>query len=401
MGGAGDKRGVVIAGAVRTPFGRFGGTLREITLPALGAIAVRGALERAGVAPAEVDELAVGVNFPGADRSVARQIGLRAGIPEERSSFTIDRACCSSLSAVTLASRGLRLGDTEIAVAGGAENLSLVPYFIPAARFGQGIGDIVLKDVLVVSCPHTGAPRAVQASNEAARFGVSREEQDAWAYRSQMRWRDAQAAGRFVDELVPVDDAVEGARVALSTDESPRPDTTLQRLAQLRPVNGSATVTAGNAPGLSTGASALVLMAATVAAASGTRPLAALVTTAMASGHPQGLGSMPAVAARLALTRAGLRLDDMTLIEINEAFAVVPLVSTLVLADGDRAGAERLRDRTNVNGGAIAVGHPTGATAGRLLMTAAYELRRRGGGHALVTICGGIGEAEAAIIRVD
>lgn len=202
--------------------------------------------------------------------------------------------------------------------------------------------------------------------------------------------------GEFADEMVPVSMTVDGEEISVADDESPRPETTLEALAKLPTVYGSATVTAGNAPGSSTGATALVL----------TRDmederLAVLIATAMASGDPQRLGSMPAAAAAQVLHKAGLTLDDVSIIEINEAVAAVPLISTLVLAERDRVRARLLREKTNVNGGAIAIGHPTGATAARLVLTAAHELRRRGGGYALITLCGGIGEAEAAVIRVD
>jgi acetyl-CoA C-acetyltransferase len=396
-----DVPSVVIAGAARTAFGRFGGNLREVSLPELGRVAVSAALVRAGVSAHDVDEVAIGVNFPGSDRSVARQVALRTGIPQTTNAYTVDRACCSSLTAITLVSRGLRLGETQVAVAGGVDNLSLVPHFLHGARFGTDIGDIVVRDVLVVACPHTGVARAVQAANEAAEFGVTRAEQDEWSLRSHQRWQAAHAAGRFKDELVAVQATVGREPVAVAQDESPRPDTSIERLGKLPTVNGSATVTAGNAPGLSTGASALVLMGSATASTRGVDPIASIVATAMASGDPQRLGSMPALAARKALTCARMDLDDMAVIEINEAFAAVPLISTLVLADGDRKAAERIRDRTNVNGGAVAIGHPTGATAARLVMTAAFELRRRGGGYALITICGGVGEAEAAIIHVN
>lgn len=393
---------VDVLGYARTPVGRFGGALRTLRLPQLGAIAVDAALRRADVAGTQVDEIALGVNFPGTERSVARQVQLRAGIPEDRVSYTVDRACCSSLAAVTLASRGLRLGDARIAVAGGVENLSRVPYFIEAARFGRRLGDIVLTDQLVVACPHTGVPRAVQAADEAADYGIGRAEQDDWALRSQQRYAAALAAGHLDDELVAVhttDD--DGHVVDLDADEPPRPDSTSAALATLRTVNGSSTVTAGNAPDLSTGATALVLAAPGTPRDSTARtPVASLRGWSGVAGHPQHIASMPAVAARLALARTGLTLDDMAVIEINEAFAAVPLVATHVLADGDPADMEKLRARTNVNGGSVAVGHPTGATAGRLVMTCIAELRRRGGGRGLVSICGGVGEAEAVIVEV-
>jgi acetyl-CoA C-acetyltransferase len=391
---------VAVLGYARTPVGRFGGALRTLGLPQLGAIAVSAAIERAGLRGDQIDELALGVNFPGAQRSVARQVQLRAGIPDDRVAYTVDRACCSSLSAITLASRGLRLGDTRIAVAGGADNLSRVPYFVEAARFGQRLGDILLTDQLVVACPHTGVARAVQAADEAAEYGVGRDQQDEWALRSQQRFAAARLAGRFDAEIVTVETNDEDGRpVWLDADEPPRPESTAEGLAALRTVNGSSTVTAGNAPDLSTGSSALVL--ATPDATGATAPyLAVLRGWSAAAGHPQHIASMPAVAAKLALARTGLSLEDLAVIEVNEAFAAVPLVTTLALADGDRGLADKLRDRTNVNGGSVAIGHPTGATAGRLVMTCISELRRRGGGRGLVTICGGVGEAEAVIVEV-
>jgi acetyl-CoA C-acetyltransferase len=387
---------VAVVGTARTPFGKFGGVLRDVSLASLGATAVGAALSRAGVPADAVDEMAIGVNFPGADRSIARQIQLRSGVPEDRVAYTIDRACCSSLNAITHVARSIRLGEANVGVAGGAENLSAVPYFLEGVRWGHRRGDIVMSDKLVVSCPHTHVPRAQQASNEAARYGVDRESQDLWALRSQLNCAKAVANGAFDDEIVPVEVVTEHHSESLAVDECPRPHTTIERLRALPTVNGSATVTAGSAPDLSTGASALVLASAEHVAA----PLAVLRGFAMTSGPPEQIASVPARAARMALTRSGLALDDIDLFEINEAFAAVPLVATLELADGDRQLAEHLRERTNVNGGAIALGHPTGATGGRLVLTMIAELRRRGGGRGLVTMCGGIGEAEALIVEV-
>jgi acetyl-CoA C-acetyltransferase len=397
--GQGD---VVVAGYARTPFGKFGGALRDVPLPELGAVAVRAALERSLVAPDEVDELAFGVNFPGSERSVARQVLLQSEIPEERSAYTVDRACCSSLAAFSLACRSLALGEAEIAVAGGVDNLSRVPYFLEPMRWGKRLGHTTVVDQLVISCPHTGVPRAVQAGREALEFGIGREEQDTWALRSQERAARAVAEGAFDDQLAPVRTVTpDGAAVELLTDEVPRPDTTLEALARLSTVYDSPTVTAGNAPDLSSGSSALVLTTASRAQQRSLPVLARVAGWAMASGDAQKVASMPAVSARRALARAGRTLDEVDLIEINEAFAAVPLVTTLVLADGDPVAAETLRERTNVNGGAIAFGHPTGATGGRLLMSLVSELGRRGGGVGLVTICGGVGEAEAIVLEVS
>jgi acetyl-CoA C-acetyltransferase len=373
--------------------------LRTVALPELGAHAVGAALRRAGVAPGQVDEVAIGVNFPGSERSVARQVQLQASIPDDRVAYTVDRACCSSLAAINLASRGVRSGDVQTAIAGGVENLSRVPYFLETARFGQRLGDVVLTDQLVVSCPHSGVPRAVQAASEAASLGIFREEQDEWAWRSQQRYATALSAGFFEDEIAPVATTDGSGRdVALDHDEVPRPSTSIAALRALPTVYGSSSVTAGNAPDLSSGAAVVVLEGASSGAHA---TLATIVGAAAAAGDPQHIASMPAVAGQLALKHAGLTLDDVDVLEINEAFAAVPLVTTLVLASGDLDAAVRLRDRTNVNGGAIAIGHPTGATGARLVMTAVAELRRRGGGTALVTICGGIGEAEAVVLTVD
>jgi acetyl-CoA C-acetyltransferase len=394
---AGSDDVVVVAGA-RTPFGAFGGPMRDLGIPELAAVAASAAMTRAGIAPEQVDEVAMGVNMPGSDRSIARQTALRSGIPDERVAYTVDRACCSSLTALALARRGVSLGDCGIALAGGGENLSKVPYFLHGVRFGTHLGPLVLDDNLVVSCPHTGVPRAVQAADEATAYGIDRNEQDEWALRSHERAVAAQRAGCFDDEITPVR-LPNGA--VLVADESIRPDTTLEALSRLRPVNGSATVTAGNAPGLSTGAAFVVLTSRDQARRDGLPVVARVVALAQVAGHPAKIGSIPAVAARAVLARAGLGLVDVDVLEINEAFAAVPLVSTLVLTDGDRAEAEKLRERTNINGGAIALGHPTGATGLRLLLTAAGELRRRGGGRGVIAMCGGVGEGEAAVIEVD
>jgi len=400
---------VVIVSSARTPFGSFGGALRDLSLPELGGPVFAEAIRRAGLEPGDVEEVATGVNLPGADRSIARQVLIEAGIPPERVAYTVDRACCSSMAAISLSARSIRVGDARIALAGGTENMSRVPYFLTSQRWGARLGDVTLKDQLVIACPMTGKPRAVQAGEEAVEYGVTREEQDAWAARSHANYFVAHEEGRFDAELTPVEiPQRKGDPIILSADESPRRDTDIEKLARLPLIYGSPTVTAGNAPGLSTGSTAVLLMDADEAARRGIAPLATVVASAMASGHPDRIASIPAESARLALAKAGLTLDDIDLIEINEAFAAVPLVTTLRMVDGDRDRVEAVRARTNVNGGAIALGHPTGATGARLVLTLVNELRRR---HALdgasrpyyglATICGGIGEAEATIVRVD
>ena len=394
-------RDVVIASGVRTPFGAFGGTLKDFWLPELGGIVIREALRRANVAPEDVDEVDMGINLPGSDRSIARQSMLKAGIPETVNANSLDRACCSSMAAITMARRGIQAGDVNIAVAGGTENMSKVPYFVHDMRWGHRLGDVHLKDQLIIADPMTGKPRAVQAADEAEEFHIGREEQDAWALRSQDLWKAAWEAGRLADEIVGVEvPQPKGEPICFDRDESPR-ETTLEKLAKLPTVYGSKTVTPGNAPGLNTGASAIVLMGADSATSRGASLLASMIGWSQVSGHPDKLASIPAVAARKALATACLAIDQVDLIEINEAFAAMPLVSTKVLAEGDPARLAAIRAKTNVNGGAIALGHPTGATAARLVLTVAHELRRRGGGIGLATLCGGIGEGECVIVRVD
>jgi len=304
------------------------------------------------------------------------------------------------MAAITMARRGIQAGDVNIAVAGGTENMSKVPYFVHDMRWGHRLGDIQLKDQLIIADPMTGKPRAVQAADEAEEFGIGRDEQDAWALRSQELWKQAWEAGRFADEIVGVEvPQPKGEPIRFDRDESPR-ETSLEKLGKLPTIYGSTTITAGNAPGLNSGASAIVLMGADVASSRGSTPLAQVIGWSQVSGHPDKLASIPAVAAKKALAAAGLGIGDIDLIEINEAFAAMPLVSTKVLAEGDPTRMEAIRAKTNVNGGAIALGHPTGATAARLVLTVAHELRRRGGGLGLATLCGGIGEGECVIVRV-
>ncbi|TMG26782.1 MAG: acetyl-CoA C-acyltransferase [Chloroflexi bacterium] len=400
---------VAVMSAVRSPFGKFGGTLKDFTLPALGGMVVAEAIRRAGITPEDVQEVATGVNLPGADRSIARQVLIEAGIPTDRVAYTVDRACCSSMAAVNMASRSLRLGEAAVAVAGGTENMSKVPYFLTDFRWGHRLGDVNLKDQLVIADPMTGKPRALQAGDEAVEHGVTREEQDRWAVRSHQLYFEGKAACRFSDELMTIEVPQErGAPIPFTDDESPRSDVALEKLAKLPTIYGSPTVTAGNAPGLSTGSSAIVLMSMGEAERRGKKPLATLIGWAMASGHPDRIASIPAESARLALGKVGLTIDDMDLIEINEAFAAVPLVSTLIMAGRDAKKAEEIRAKTNVNGGSIALGHPTGATAARMIMTLMYELRRRREAagdtrpyYGLATLCGGIGEGEAVIVKVS
>lgn len=391
---------VVIVAAARTPFDKFGGPMRGETTVALGSFVVKNVLERASVRPEEVDELYMGINMPTSNRSIARQIALAADMPVESNATTVDRACCSSMVAIAMAKRAIEVGDAAVTVGGGSENMSNVPYFLEDLRWGKRMGDVVLKDIMVVSCPYTGEPRAKQAGEVGLQYGITREIQDQWAYRSQMLYQEAYQAGKFDEEVIPYTVAQKKGDLVIDQDQAPRADTTLEGLARLKTVNQSPTVTAGNAPGLNTGAAAVVLMSETEALRRGLCPLASIVSHAQASGHPKNIASIPAVSAQKVLAKAGMTIDDMDVVEINEAFAVMPLVSTILLGENDPARIEAIRAKTNVNGGAIAIGHPTGASGARLVMTLAFELRRRGGGFGLCTICGGVGESESFILKV-
>jgi acetyl-CoA C-acetyltransferase len=395
------SRNVVIVDGARTPFDKFGGPLKDLNTVQLAAHVTRKLIERNPVKPEDIEEYYLGINMPTSNRSIARQAALAAGLPVTINATTTDRACCSSMVAIAMAMRAIQLGDAEIAIGGGSENMSNVPYFLEDLRWGKRLGEVVLKDILYVSCPYTGEPRAKQAGEVALEYGVTREMQDEWAFRSQKLYDEAFRAGKFKDEIVAVElPQKKGDPVVVENDQSPRPGTTLEALAKLKPVNQSPTVTAGNAPGLSTGAAMVLLMSEDEAKRRGIQPLATIVAHAQASEHPKGIASIPAHAAKKALKKAGMSIEQMDIVEINEAFAAMPLVSTILMGEKDEARIAAIREKTNVNGGAIAIGHPTGATGARLLMTMSYELKRRGGGHGLCTICGGVGESECFIVKV-
>lgn len=397
---------VVIVSAARTPFGKFGGLLRDISTVDLGAHVVKGTFDRINLDTKEVDEVYFGVNMPSENRSIARQIALKAGIPETTPAATIDRACCSSAIAIGIGYRSIKGGDIDVAVGGGSENLSATPYFLPELRWGNRIGSITLNDIVQVSCPYTGERRAWQAGTDAVKYGVSREDQDKWALRSQQLYAKALADGKFKDEIIPfeVPKMKRGKQVGsvlMTEDEGPRPDTNLEKLAKLPTVYNSPTVTPGNAPGLSTGAASVILMSKEKAEKLNLKPLATIIAHALGAGHPRGIATIPGITSIKILEKAKISIDEIDLVEINEAFAVMPLVSAILMGNHDEKKIEEIKNKTNVNGGAIAIGHPTGASAVRILMTLIYELKRRGGGYGLSTICGGIGQGESFIIKVN
>ena len=394
---------VVIVSAARTPFGKFGGQLRNYSAVDLGTIAVKAVMKKIDIDPKEVDELIMGVAVLEGTASVAaRQILFTAGLPPQTPSLTIDRACCSSTTSVAIAMRNIQAGETNVAIAGGMEAMSQTPLVARGIRWGIRLGGVMLEEPLFMRNPIADIPIAVGVGDVSLEYGISREEQDLWALGSHKKYFRAFEAGKYKDEISPLEiPQKNGDQIIMSCDESPRRDTSIEQLRKLKPVYGGKTVTAGNAPGLNDGASALLLMSRETQEKMGFERLATIVSYANMAGDPLASPYMPAQAITKAVARAGVSMKDLKRIEINEAFAATPLVSTKVLSDGDTAIMEKLRSITNVNGGAVAIGHPTGASGARIVMTLAYELRRLGGGLGSAAICGGYGQSDALVIRVD
>jgi acetyl-CoA C-acetyltransferase len=379
----------VIVSAVRTPFGRLGGGLAGYEATQLGAIAIREALARIGVEPHEPQYTIMGqVLQAGAGQAPARQAAVGAGLPKETPADTINKVCASSIRAIEIADSMIRAGDVDVVVTGGMESMSNAPYLLKKARFGYRLGDGELIDSMVydgLTSTFDGLHMVAQNSKVSRELGISREAQDAWAVRSQERAAAAQDAGRLADEIVSVGD--------VSADEAIRRGTTLEALAALKPVfDPEGTTTAGNAPGVNDGASCVVVCSEEWAAKRGLEPLATILAQGYVADDFAYLARTPAKAAAIALERAGKSIDDVERVEINEAFASVASNSTEML------GADE--SRVNVNGGAIALGHPIGASGGRIVGTMIHELRRNGGGLGLAAICSGGGQGDAVLIEV-
>lgn len=392
-----DDRDVMLVEGARTPFGRFGGALRDVASVELGAFAMRAALERAGVEAEAVDEVYHGATIPAEealDGSIPGRVAmLRAGIPEDRLSLTIDRACCSAMTAAQLGARAIAAGTAEVVLAGGADNMGRAAFLMsPDIRWGIRRGGPRLKDPMAEPGADIGGkPVAVDAGEVAAEHGVTREEADGWAVRSHHAYARARDEGFFADEIAP--------RAELAADEGPRPDTSMEALARLPTIFGGPLVTAGNAPGQDAGGAFVVLASGRFVRERGLEPLARICGTGSIARAPREIAVAPAPALERAVRSAGWELDGVDLLEINEAFACVPLASARVLAGGDGPRERRLLDRLNVNGGAVAIGHPPGASGARLLLTLARALRRRGGGRGAAAICGGLGQADSAAIE--
>jgi 3-oxoadipyl-CoA thiolase len=395
----------VIVDGLRTPFGRYGGALKDVRPDDLAAHVVRAVVDRTGINPAQIDDVIMGAaNQSGEDnRNVGRMAALLAELPIGVAGQTVNRLCGSGLQAVVSAAHAVASGDGSVFVAGGAESMTRAPFVVakPSAAFPRG--EQTMYDTTLgwrftnprLSEAYYPYSMGETAENVAERCGVTRADQDAFAFQSQQRWASAQAAGRFGDELVPVDaPAARGRTMTVDTDEHPRPETTLEQLAALKPAfstKAEATVTAGNSSGINDGAAALLVTSAERARELGLRPLARFVASAVVGVDPATMGLGPIPATRKALERAGLTVADVDLVELNEAFASQALVCIREL------GLDP--DKVNVNGGAIAIGHPLGASGARLATTLLHEMRRRGARYGVATMCIGLGQGIAAVFE--
>ena len=393
----------VVVDGLRTPFGRYAGALREVRPDDMAAHVIRALLERTGVDPAAVDDVILGAaNQAGEDnRNVGRMAALLAGMPVSVGGQTVNRLCGSAMQAVIGAAHAVIAGDGDLFVAGGVESMTRAPFVVakPSAAFPRG--EQTLYDTTLgwrftnprLADAYYPYSMGETAENVVEQCGVTREDQDRFALASHQRWAAAQAAGRFADEVFPIEvPAAKGATTILERDEHPRPDTTLELLAALKPAfkrDTSGSVTAGNSSGINDGAGALLVTSAARARELGLRPIARMVASAVAGVEPATMGLGPIPASRKALERAGLTVGDMDLVELNEAFAAqaLPVIRELGLDP----------EKVNVNGGAIAIGHPLGASGARLVATLLHEMRRRGARHGLATMCIGVGQGIASV----
>ncbi|HBW35154.1 thiolase family protein [Desulfosporosinus sp. BICA1-9] len=400
---------IVVVSFARTAFDRFGGVTKNIPSSDLASWVIAELVKRSGLPSEAVDDVNLGQCILGEAWTqsdiIGRQALIKAGLREETISNNIDRACCSSTSALQLSWKNLMLGEAELSIAVGVDNMGRAPYYLPPERRwdGQRIGDMKLIDKLM-NLGYAGfGVLAVDAGEVALEYGITREMQDEWAERSHALWGEADSKGYFKEEIFPVEISQGKTKppIIFDRDQQPRPGTTVETLAKLPTANGSPTVTAGNAPGLNTGSAGVMVTTRKKAQELGLEPLATVLRVASIALKPRQIAVAPAPAIQKGLELTGLKLDDIKLIEINEAFAAMPLVATKILGDGDEAKIKKLRDITNVNGGAVAMGHPVGASGLRITMTLIAELRRRGGGYGVASICGGLAQGDAVILKVD
>ncbi|MFD9626160.1 acetyl-CoA C-acetyltransferase [Peribacillus muralis] len=388
----------VIISGVRTPFGKFGGGLSSFTASQLGGMAIKEALERAGIEGGQVDEVIMGnVLQAGQGQIPSRQAARHAGIPWEVKTETINKVCASGLRSVTLADQIIRLGEEEIIVAGGMESMSNAPYILPKARWGLRMGDAQMKDTMIsdgLSCSFTGVHMGTYGNSTAEDLELTREEQDSWAYESHQKALKAIDEGILAEEIVAVQVPVKkGDPITIQHDEGPRKDTSATKLAKLGPAfNNEGTITAGNAPGVNDGAGALVLMSEERAEKEGKTPFAYILAHAEVAVEAKDFPKTPGLVINEILKKSGKSVEEIDLFEVNEAFAAVALASGKI--------ANIKPEKVNVNGGAVALGHPIGASGARIIITLMHELKRRGGGLGIAAICSGGGQGDAILIEV-
>ncbi|WP_346207888.1 acetyl-CoA C-acetyltransferase [Caldifermentibacillus hisashii] len=388
---------VILEGA-RTPFGKLNGSLSSLSATELGGVAIKGALERANVQPEEVEHVLLGTVLQGGQGQLpSRQAARNANIPWQTSTETINKVCASGMRSVALADLLIRAGEKETIVAGGMESMSNAPYILPKARTGYRMGHGQLIDLMIydgLTCSFTGVHMGTYGNSTAEELGLTREAQDQWALRSHERACAAIESGTLQEEIVPVEIVQrKGQPIVVSTDEAPRKDTSLEKLANLKPaIDKNGTITAGNAPGVNDGACALVLMSEEKAEKQGKKPLAKILANATVAVEAKDFPKTPGLVINLLLEKVGKTAKDINLFEINEAFSAVTLASAQI------AGLDL--EKVNVNGGAVALGHPIGASGARIILTLAYELRRRGGGLGIAAICSGGGQGDAILIEV-
>jgi len=399
---------VVIVAAARTPFGRFGGSLRDIDYYELGAIPMREVVKRAKVKPDVVNEVFWGVGDTSACRDpytpvAARQSLIRAGLPHETVSISFDMACVSAMHAVKLAAMEMKAGEIDAAIAGGATSFGQSPLVVRGLRFnGYRLTDVKMEDPLVALGYKDFNPVSVDSDNVTHEYGFTRKDLDEWSLRSHQNYGKAWNAGKFKEEIMPLPiPQPKGEPKMLDIDEQYRADTTLERLASLKTVYNTRMITAGNAPGLNDGATAVLLMTRKRAKELGLEALATVIASVSVAINASRMPEGPGFAMLKALQKANLTLDDMAVMEINEAFACVPLVSMKVAAGKDDKKYKAMVEKMNINGSAVAIGHPNTASGARIVMNLMYELRRRGGGYAMGSLCGGLAQADACIIKVE
>lgn len=395
---------IVIVSACRTPFDKFGGVMKDIPSYELAQKTLIDVLDRVGVSKDKVEFITYGtaihaevgpyVNVP------IRQALLKAGFPATTTSVTVDRACCSSMTGLMWACREIQAGEIKVALCAGAENLSNIPHIVQGMRWGKKLGDWKLYDVAAgFNYPGFG-PVSVDTDNVAKKYGITREEMDEWSVRSHHLYKEAFDEGKFKEEVVPYTVHEKKGDIVMEADVSPRPDSNMETLGRLRPVYGTEAITAGNSPGLNAGASAILIMTEEKAKELGLEILAYIRDFSCACAEYENIPTVPALVTNKLLERNNMKPEDLDLIEINEAFAAMPLVSTKIIANGDEKLQKYLREICNVNGGAVAIGHPMGATGLRLIMTLMYELRRRGGGKGIACLCGGLAQGDGVLIEV-